>query len=244
MTTIQKLAITGVITAAVATAVYEHHDAAQSRELSSTLQTQQVRWADDLRKAEAAATSFSNQLAVIGEENRDLKASGPQTEVLKLRGEVAALRSSLTEAESRRIASATLPASAAQPENEPLLRYLGDPVPADVNTNPAFTKPGLTVAVRKAADSAGIEIKSLEIDDSEFPPLIGIKCNSAEDLEKLQQQLRNLPGYQYGGSTSSQAAAAFSLVPYESVPDSMRDRVMHRVMVRRSMFFDSLASRQ
>jgi hypothetical protein len=61
-------------------------------------------------------------------------------------------------------------------------------------------------------------------------------------LEKLQQELRKLPGYQYSGGVGSHAATAFNLVPYHSMPPDAQQRMIRRVMVRQGMLFDKMSA--
>ena len=61
--------------------------------------------------------------------------------------------------------------------------YLGNPVepPADLDT--AYTKDGLSRALEQAARNAGVDLQIITIDDTEFPFLLGVKCEEG-DFEK------------------------------------------------------------
>ncbi|MGD0262773.1 MAG: hypothetical protein ABSD29_23650, partial [Verrucomicrobiota bacterium] len=60
--------------------------------------------------------------------------------------------------------------------NQALLEFLGDPVEPPADMNAAYSKDGLIKAVQTAAYNAGISIQRVEIDDSEFPFLVGVIC--------------------------------------------------------------------
>ena len=59
-------------------------------------------------------------------------------------------------------------------QNRVLFEYLGEPVPLSANTDAAYTKAGLTGALQDAAQAASVTLTEVEIDDSEFPPLVGV----------------------------------------------------------------------
>lgn len=53
--------------------------------------------------------------------------------------------------------------------NAAILQYLSEPVQAPADLEAAYSKQGLTGAVQMAAKNAGVTLKKLEIEDSEFP---------------------------------------------------------------------------
>jgi DNA-directed RNA polymerase specialized sigma24 family protein len=52
----------------------------------------------------------------------------------------------------------------------------------------AYTKEGLSKALQLAARNAGVALKIVAIDDSEFPCLMGVRCEE-NDFEKVRQQM-------------------------------------------------------
>ena len=62
--------------------------------------------------------------------------------------------------------------------NQVLFNYLGNPVAPPANLDAAYTKEGLTHAMQVAAQNAGISLVKIEIDDSEFPFLVGVVLRS------------------------------------------------------------------
>jgi hypothetical protein len=135
-------------------------------------------------------------------------------------------------------AAAETPVSNAGP-NRVLFEYLGNPVEPPAALDPAYTREGLINAIHEAAQKAGITVKRVEVEDSEFPFLVGTICKEG-DFEKLTAQLRTLPGYAYNGCTSSSTHAAFNIVPYQAYPPGTSTRIYHRYGLRCSAFLDRL----
>jgi hypothetical protein len=219
------------------------------------------------------ATQLRRELAAVSEENarlrQNLTASSPsrvgsqtdenpaelqqkhlqelESEVMRLRGvagraaraeaEVAQLKSAV---ESRQVS--TLPAVPDANSNT-FLTYLGEAVPPPSNIDPAYTKEGLLNAIQQAAQFAGVSLKKVEIETSEFPFLAGVVCDNDADFEKLKVQFKNMPAYEYGGATSSHGSYAFNITPHRSYPSEAGQRIDRRTMLRMQMFFDQLAAR-
>jgi hypothetical protein len=119
--------------------------------------------------------------------------------------------------------------------NRALLEYLGNPIEPPANMNPAYTKEGLLKAVQTAASNAGVSTTRVEIDDSEFPFLVGIVCKEG-DYEKLKEQFRKMPAYDYGGSVGGHTSHALNLVPWRAFPQDASQRISHRLGVRMQVF--------
>ena len=119
--------------------------------------------------------------------------------------------------------------------NRALLEYLGNPVEPPANMNASYSKDGLLKAVQTAASNAGVSVTRVEIDASEFPFLVGIVCKEG-DFEKLKEQLRKMPGYDYGGSVGSHTSHALNLVPWRAFPQEASQRISHRLGVRMQVF--------
>ena len=124
--------------------------------------------------------------------------------------------------------------------NRALFEYLGDPVEPPANMNPAYSKDGLINAIQLAARNAGVSLKKVQIEDSEFPFLVGLVCEES-DFAKLREQLKKMDGYDYGGSVSSHDHYALNIVPYRAFP-SASERISRRLAVRQRMFYDRLMS--
>jgi hypothetical protein len=123
--------------------------------------------------------------------------------------------------------------------NRALLEYLGDPVPPPADMDPAYTKDGLIKAIHTAAQKAGITVKRVDIEDSEYPFLVGVSCKEG-DYVKLTSQIKKMSAYEYNGSVGSGTCNAMNIVPYRAHPGEVSQRIGHRTMLRQQIFFDKL----
>ncbi len=127
--------------------------------------------------------------------------------------------------------------------NETLFRFLGDPVPAPADVDPAYSREGVLKAINTAARNAGVTLERVEVDDSEFPPLLGVVTRAGE-FEKVRAQLGLMKEYNYGGSVGSDTLHAFNMVPYPAFPHESSDRISHRLMLRQQVLFDRVLRHQ
>jgi hypothetical protein len=131
------------------------------------------------------------------------------------------------------------PASLTGP-NQALLEYLGDPVEPPADMSAAYSKDGLIKAIQTAARNAGITLRRVEIDDSEFPFLVGVICKEG-DYSKLTDQLRKMDGYEYNGSVGSHTHNAMNVVPYRVFPPALGERIGHRSGLRMQVLCDRIS---
>lgn len=176
-----------------------------------------------------------------------------ESEVMRLRGAAnRALRAETELAQLKTQAGPTQPPAAGvtpspsspASSSEPLVAYLGDPVPPPPNLDPAYGKEGLINAIQQAAANAGVTLKKLEIETSEFPFLAGVICSDEAELEKLKDQLKKAGPYEYTGGVSGHGVYSFSLVPYRAYPPGTAPVIGRRATLRRQMFFDQLNTGQ
>lgn len=222
--------------------VMQHAENKSLRTQNETLLTQ----TSQMAALQAENEQLSNRIALAA--NNTLPDE-QRAELNRLRGELARLRTEANDAqqlrqEINRLRSAG-GAALMQPDptTEALVAYLGEAVPPPVNIDPAYSKEGLLGAIHQAAQLAGVSLKKLEIDTSEFPFLAGVMCENEADFEKLKTQLKNLPGYDYAGGTGSHGGCAFNLTPYRSYPSDAGQRISRRSMLRTQLFFHQLAAR-
>jgi len=123
--------------------------------------------------------------------------------------------------------------------NAALFKFLGDPIPPPANLDAAYTRQGLIDAVTLAAKNAGVELKTLTIDDSEFPYLIGVMSSSGV-LNKLREQFKTMSAYQYTGSVSSQMCYAFNLTPSNLIPPGLQRQSHRRMTLRMEMLYEKI----
>jgi RNA polymerase sigma factor (sigma-70 family) len=95
MTTLQKTLIAATLTAAIGTGIYEARQNSQLRDRVQISQQQQAPLAEQIRQLQRERDDATNRLTALIAENEQLKASQKAAELLKLRGEVGALRQSL-----------------------------------------------------------------------------------------------------------------------------------------------------
>jgi hypothetical protein len=124
--------------------------------------------------------------------------------------------------------------------NQVLFDYLGNPVAPPENLDVSYTKEGLTHAMQAAAQNAGISLVKLEIDDSEFPFLVGVVVANRGDMEKLKEQIRKVAAYNYTGGVGGNTSYAMNLVPYSAFPTEAKQRIYHRMTLREVMLSDKI----
>ena len=131
------------------------------------------------------------------------------------------------------------PLSSAGP-NQVLYEYLGNPVAPPENMDAAYTKEGLTRAMRAAAQNAGITLVKIEIDDSEFPFLVGVVFTKRGDRQKLNEQIGKMAAYNYTGGVGGEDSRTMNLVPNSAFPAEAKQRIYRRIMLREQMLFDKM----
>jgi hypothetical protein len=124
--------------------------------------------------------------------------------------------------------------------NQVLFEYLGNPVAPPANLDAAYTKEGLTHAMQVAAQNAGISLVKLEIDDSEFPFLVGVVFAKTGDREKLKEQIGKMAAYDYTGGVGGDISRTMNLVPSGAFPAEVSRRIYHRMMLREEIFYNKI----
>ncbi|HEY3852795.1 MAG TPA: hypothetical protein VGO67_00215 [Verrucomicrobiae bacterium] len=123
-------------------------------------------------------------------------------------------------------------------KRQALFDYLGNPVSPPAGLDAAYTKSGLSNTVALAAQNAGINLKRIEFDDSEFPCLVGVVAN-AGDFGKLETRIKELTG-EFSGSVGNSKCHAFNIVPSREFPSAVAERIDRRLGVREEMLYDKL----
>ncbi len=125
--------------------------------------------------------------------------------------------------------------------NQVLFEYLGNPVPPPSNMDSAYTREGLTQAMQEAAQNAGITLAKLEIDDSEFPFLIGVAFANPNDKLKLIERIRKISVYASSGGVGGEITYAMNIVPYQAFPQDAAQRIYRRMTLREAVLHDRIA---
>jgi hypothetical protein len=128
--------------------------------------------------------------------------------------------------------------------NQVLFDYLDDPVAPPARMDADYTKQGLTSAMQDAAQAVNITLTKVEIDDSEFPFLVGVVCANKGDMEKLKEQIRKMTTYNYTGGVGSDTRMVMNLVPYSAFPTDASQRIYHRMMLREAILSDKIGGHQ
>ena len=238
MTTAQKVIITTVLTAAIGTGIYEARQASTLRTQVQTLQRQQTPLVEQIQQLSQDRDEAVRQLAALPGQ----LARKDDVELLRLRNQVGLLREQIGLLKAGRENGTTAAVPDAGSSSNALLAYLGEAVPPPANIDPAYSKEGLLGAIQQAAQLAGVSLKRVEIETSEFPFLAGVVCDGDADFEKLKAQLKNMPAYEYAGSAGSDGISAFNITPYRSFPSETGQRIRRRTSLRTQMFFDQLAA--
>jgi len=108
----------------------------------------------------------------------------------------------------------------------------------------AYAKQGLASAMQDAAQAANVTLTKVEVDDLEFPFLIGVVCANKGDVEKLKEQIRKVATYNYSGGVGGDTKMVMNLVPYSAFPTDGRERIQHRMMLREALFYDKITGNQ
>ena len=104
----------------------------------------------------------------------------------------------------------------------------------------AHTKEGLTRAMQVAAQAAGISLAKLEIDDSEFPFLVGVVFTEKGDRQKLNDEIGKMAAYNYTGGVGGEDSRTMNLVPSSAFPTEARKRIYHRMRLSEEIFYNRL----
>ena len=124
--------------------------------------------------------------------------------------------------------------------NQVLFNYLGDPVEPPANMDAAYTKQGLISGMQDAAQAAGVTLARVEIDDSEFPFIVGVVCAEKGGMQKLKDQIRKMTAYHYKGGVGGDTTMVMNVVPFSAYPANARDRIYHREMLREAILYDRI----
>jgi hypothetical protein len=125
-------------------------------------------------------------------------------------------------------------------QNRAILEYLGGPVMPPAWIEKPYTRQGLSDALKAAARNASVTLKHLEIEDSEFPFLVGIICADG-DYDKLVDEIKKMPDYEERGGVSTPTCHAINLIPWRVFPSESSQRAGRRLLLREQMFFDRLS---
>ena len=102
MTTLQKIAVTAVLAATIGGGIYAAKQASDAHKEVRGLQAQQAQMVEQIRQLQTSLTDATNRLTDLTAENSELNSGRDKMEVLKLRGQLAAMRTQLASLQSVR----------------------------------------------------------------------------------------------------------------------------------------------
>jgi hypothetical protein len=175
-----------------------------------------------------------------------------RTEVARLRADAQVDSRALERASTAQVSALAPPAlvsagsaQSAAPlveRNRALLEYIGEPVEPPANMDARYTREGIISAVQVAAKNAGVSLQGLEVEDSEYPFLVGVFCGP-QDYAKLVDEIKKLDGYGYsGGVGGSDSYHSLNITPAGTYPTAAREQINHRVMLRQGAFYQRLGA--
>ncbi len=237
MITKTKLTLIGALLAgAVATPlIVQHHDQVRLQAQNAALQQR----LDQLNQLTVESMRLSNLLAQAS--TSQARAEDQTSELLRLRGEVGRLRQENKDTEGLRREVRRLQSSqtANAPGTDNLVQYLGTAIAPPANLDPSYTKQGLLDALQLAAQNAGVSLKKVQVEDSEFPYLLGV-VSAPGDWDRLKAQLKKLDGYDYSGAVGSDTFNAFSITPPRAFPPGAEQNIFRRTNLRMQVLADQL----
>jgi hypothetical protein len=130
--------------------------------------------------------------------------------------------------------------------NRSIMDYLGDPVRPPAALNETYSPVNLLAVFTALSKKCGLEIKNLEVDDSEFPFLIYGILAGKPNFGPFETDLRQLKGYDYGGSVVGSTAAgstyfSMNIIPHNQYPPGQIVACNRRLVVRLQMLADAIS---
>jgi hypothetical protein len=216
--------------------------------LSHKQNRQLVQEFEETRQEKARLESLppptSPQMEAGGESNRIAEL---ESELMRLRGataRAARAEAEVTELKRELVQARVRGTGAADPSlqnPDALTTYLGSRVEPPANLDPLYTKEGLASAIQVAAQKAGISLRKISIDDSEFPFLTGVVTEPG-DWPKLTTQLKLMEGYEFHGSVGDDTSHTLCTVPVRAYPAESVQNITRRMGGRLELFYHSFSA--
>ena len=116
-------------------------------------------------------------------------------------------------------------------ENSDILFYLGNPV-KHTHQNEAYHPEALKKAFAAACKKSGVKLYHIQVDSSEYPPLLYGKTEKrGTPPHNMQAICKNLSSqYSYSGSTASPVYFCIDIIPFKEHPPELIERIMRRTI--------------
>ena len=238
MSNTKALIVAAAIVAAFSTIFLQHRQNAALVQEMAAFKEEKARIESKSAPAQAAVIDESTQRKIQELESEVTRLRGIAVRVAGATSEVAQLRAEL---QRLRSGQPRLTADSSDFNVDPLAQYIGSSVTAPVNLDPAYSKQGLAGAVQAAGDKAGITLKKIAVDDSEFPFLLGITSEPG-DWEKLKAQFKTMNGYEYFGSVGDDTSHTFSMTPSTAYPAGSSQNITRRMTLRMQAFYNKFTA--
>ena len=118
--------------------------------------------------------------------------------------------------------------------NSEILEFIGSPV---VYTHPdkAYSEKELKSAFKKACKKINVKIVSVEVDTTEFPPLLYGQTEPRKSNQSMQAIVEKMGSkYSYSGAVSGPQFFCLNAVPFQETPPELFQKVANR-SVRKSV---------
>jgi len=129
------------------------------------------------------------------------------------------------------------------PANLAIIAFLGKPVPAPANLAAKYSPKNLEAAFTASSKKSGLQVQKLAVDDSEFPFLVYGVLAGKPEYRVLEQGLRGMKDYVYGGSvvgaTDNSTYFALNMIPQTQIPSEQAAACSRRLMIRLQMLADA-----
>jgi hypothetical protein len=123
--------------------------------------------------------------------------------------------------------------------NRAIMAYLGEPVQSPAGLDPKYSASSVLNAFKKAVRAGGFEIRSLAVDETEFPFLVYGLVAGKHEYPEFEKAITKVKGYVYGGSVvggdDRATHLAFNITPSEQYPDAQAQACHRRLMIRLQM---------
>lgn len=130
--------------------------------------------------------------------------------------------------------------------NRAIMAYLGEPVQSPAGLDPKYSASSVLTAFKKAVKIGGFEIRSLAVDETEFPFLVYGLMAGKHEYPEIEKAVTKVKGYVYGGSVvgNDEKATyfAFNITPSQQYPSAQAESCHRRLMIRLEML--ALRARQ
>lgn len=125
--------------------------------------------------------------------------------------------------------------------NRAIMTYLGEPILPPAGTDPKYSASVVLASFKSLCESRGIRIEQLGVDATEFPFVLhGVLANGSDFFQHIDAELKTIPGYAYGGSSTGRSKDgrmyfSLNITPSSAYPRELSEAIDRRLMLRLQM---------